>query len=71
MGKFEHAAQFWHSSRHANTKQVLCLGRVMKLSSVAFRGPYQPLKELLNVSDAGIKVSDVASKISHPTGKVI
>jgi hypothetical protein len=32
---------------------------------------HQPLKELLNVSHAGIKVSHAISKISHATSKVI
>ena len=44
---------------------------VTELSSAAFRGHYQPVKELLNVSDAGIKVSNAASEIPHTTRKAI
>jgi hypothetical protein len=45
---------------------------VTELSSAAFRPrvSYQPLKELLNVSDAGIEISKVASEISHATSKI-
>jgi hypothetical protein len=43
----------------------------IELSSAAFRSSYQLLKELLNVSHAGIKVSHAISKISHATSKAI
>jgi hypothetical protein len=49
-----------------------------ELWSAAFGSSYQPVKELLNGSNAGTKVSNVSSKIfqvaseiSHATGLVI
>jgi hypothetical protein len=54
-----------HSSVYNTKTGVL---EVTKLSSAAFRSSYQPVKELLNVSDAGIKIS---SKVSHATSEVI
>jgi len=43
----------------------------MKLKSAAFGGSYQPMKELLDVSDASMKVSHTISEISHATSKII
>jgi hypothetical protein len=49
--------------------------RVTELSRATFRGSYQPVKELLNVSDPSIKVSNeishTTSDIPHATTKVI
>jgi hypothetical protein len=47
-------AQFRLSSQYANTKHVYW--RVSYLSSAAFRSSYQPVKELLNVSNAASEV---------------
>lgn len=46
------------------------LWRITGLSSAAFRGSYQSMKELLNVSDTSIEVSKVASEIYDATSKI-
>lgn len=37
--------------------------RMTELSNAAFRSSYQPKKELLNISDAGINVSNTTGKV--------
>jgi hypothetical protein len=47
----------------------MCHG-VAELSSAAFKSSYQPVKELLDVSDAGIKISNMASEIPYATSEI-